>query len=147
MNAFTDLHAMLTAFFANLPWPVLLMDERGRITYANPALCEVDGAAVTPVGLELASCYPEYFAALRGEAPWRRRRANRSNTSGQTCSTGRTAGPDCAFSGALSVFLRRRRTSGTPEPRRAPTGKRFGLRASSGGVGTRWPPQAREGPP
>src|SRR5829696_7217680 len=71
MNAFTDLHAMLTAFFANLPWPVLLMDERGRITYANPALCEVDGAAVTPVGLELASCYPEYFAALRGEAPWR----------------------------------------------------------------------------
>jgi two-component system, NtrC family, sensor kinase len=70
MNTFTDLHAMLTAFFDNLPWPALLVDERGHVTYVNRLMRAADGSPDSPVGTALASSYPEYFSALRGDNPW-----------------------------------------------------------------------------
>lgn len=41
------------------------------------------------------------------------------------------------------MFFRRRHADGAPEPRRAPTGRAFGLRASSGGSGARRPLQSQ----
>ena len=43
MNTFTDVQGILTAFFEGLPWPVLMIDERGRVTFVNQQMRRADG--------------------------------------------------------------------------------------------------------
>src|SRR5678816_903923 len=69
MNTFTDVQAMLAAFFESLPWPVLMLDERGCVTYTNPLMRETE-AAPGADGTLLEKRFPEYFAALRADVPW-----------------------------------------------------------------------------
>ena len=69
MNTFTDVQAMLAAFFETLPWPALMLDECGGVTYTNPLMRETE-AAPGADGMLLAKRFPDYFAALRGDVPW-----------------------------------------------------------------------------
>jgi signal transduction histidine kinase len=70
MNTFTDVQAILTAFFEGLPWPVLMIDERGRVTFVNHSMRQVEASPSPEVGTLLEKRFPDYFAALRGEVPW-----------------------------------------------------------------------------
>jgi signal transduction histidine kinase len=70
MNTFTDLQAILTAFFEGLPWPVVMIDERGHVIFVNLQMRRAEGAQCPPDGMPLEQLYPEYFAALRGDVPW-----------------------------------------------------------------------------
>src|SRR5258706_4679752 len=70
MNTFTDVQGILTAFFEGLPWPVLMIDERGRVTFVNQQMRRADGERRPPDGMSLEQRHPDYFAALRGDVPW-----------------------------------------------------------------------------
>ncbi len=70
MNTFTDTHAILTAFFDALPWPVLMLDDRGHVTFINREMRRARNARVAGADTRLAALYPEYRAALHGEPPW-----------------------------------------------------------------------------
>ena len=68
MNAFSDPNEMLMAFFDGLPWPVLMVDEQGVITFVNQELRAGRGGVAG--GQHLAAAFPDCFAALSGEVPW-----------------------------------------------------------------------------
>lgn len=70
MNSFTDTHGILTAFFDALPWPVLMLDEGGRVTFLNRELRRANRTPDSPADSSLAALFPEYFSALRGDIPW-----------------------------------------------------------------------------
>ena len=70
MNSFTDTHAILTTFFDGLPWPVLMLDEHGRVTFLNRQMRIARAMPDTRADMEFARAFPEYCAALNGEAPW-----------------------------------------------------------------------------
>jgi len=70
MTAHRSAEQTLKAFFDTLPWPVLIVDERGLITFVNQASqASVDKAHAVP-GRLLGDAFPHYFAALQGEVPW-----------------------------------------------------------------------------
>ena len=69
MNTFTDTQAILAAFFDTLPWPVLIVDERGQITSINREM-QRTGATLPVAGMPFAALFPEYCAALSGDVPW-----------------------------------------------------------------------------
>ncbi|MDB5808738.1 MAG: signal transduction histidine kinase [Betaproteobacteria bacterium] len=69
MNTFPDLHGILTAFFGGLPWPIVLVNERGQVTYMNRLMQAADALPNSPEA-PFASRFPEYAAALGGETPW-----------------------------------------------------------------------------
>ncbi len=68
MNAFSDINEILLAFFDSLPWPVLVVDERGVITFVNQELRATGGPP--PDGRHLSTAFPDCFASLHGEVPW-----------------------------------------------------------------------------
>lgn len=71
MNTFTDVQAILAAFFEGLPWPALMVDERGCVIFANPPMRQLESADKPAAdNLPLAQRFPAYFSALRGEVPW-----------------------------------------------------------------------------
>jgi two-component system NtrC family sensor kinase len=70
MNTFTDTLAILTAFFDTLPWRVLMVDERGRVTFVNQAMRSAGIAPDPATGTPLDGLCPEYRAALQGKPPW-----------------------------------------------------------------------------
>jgi signal transduction histidine kinase len=70
MNTFTDVQAILTAFFEGLPWPVLMIDERSCVTFVNHSMRQAEGAPSPEIGTLLEKRFPDYFAALHGEVPW-----------------------------------------------------------------------------
>ena len=70
MTAHRSAEQTLKAFFDTLPWPVLIIDERGLITFVNQASqASADKAHAVP-GRLLGDAFPHYFAALQGEVPW-----------------------------------------------------------------------------
>jgi len=70
MTAHRSAEQTLKAFFDTLPWPVLIVDERGLITFVNQASqASVDKAHAVP-GRLLGDAFPHYFAALQGKVPW-----------------------------------------------------------------------------
>jgi signal transduction histidine kinase len=70
MNAFSDIHEILTAFFDSLPWSVAMVDERGSVTFINREMRASGAAPSAPAGAPLAAMFPQYHAALRGEVAW-----------------------------------------------------------------------------
>ena len=70
MTAHQSAEETLKSFFDTLPWPVLIIDERGLITFVNQASqASADKAHAVP-GRLLGDAFPHYFAALQGEVPW-----------------------------------------------------------------------------
>jgi two-component system NtrC family sensor kinase len=69
MNALSDIGDILTAVLDGLPWPALLVNEQGEVTFINQELNNRGGApgVARP---RLSELFPEYYAALRGEQPW-----------------------------------------------------------------------------
>ncbi len=70
MNAFSDIHEILTAFFDALPWPVMMVDEQGSVTFINQEMRRAGVTANAPASVPLARMFPYYYAALHGEVPW-----------------------------------------------------------------------------
>jgi two-component system NtrC family sensor kinase len=70
MNTFTDTHAILTTFVDALPWPALMVDERGRVTFINREMRRANALPDTIADTQLATLCPEYYAALAGDVPW-----------------------------------------------------------------------------
>ena len=68
MNAFSDVTEILMAFFDGLPWPVLMLDERGVVTFGNQELRAMRGDSAG--GQHLSAVFPACFAALQGDVPW-----------------------------------------------------------------------------
>ena len=68
MNACSDTNEILTAFFDSLPWPVLVVDEQGVVTFVNQELRAAGGAVAG--NQHFATAFPDYFASLHGEVPW-----------------------------------------------------------------------------
>jgi two-component system NtrC family sensor kinase len=70
MNAFSDIGEILVSFIDDLPWPALLVDDRGHVTFVNKEMtvrCRLP-AAVS--GKPLSVLFPEYLRMLRGDPPW-----------------------------------------------------------------------------
>ena len=70
MNAFSDVHEILIAFFDGLPWPVMTVDERGVVTFVNQEIRRSGHTLEATPDARLAAMFPEHFAALRGDVPW-----------------------------------------------------------------------------
>ncbi len=70
MNGFSDIQEILTAFFDSLPWPVVMLDEGGAVTFINREMRHSGVAPDAPGGASLVAMFPQYHAALRGEVPW-----------------------------------------------------------------------------
>ncbi len=70
MNAFSDINEILVAFLEALPWPALLVDERGAVTFVNQEIRRSGRSLDAAADARLATMFPEYFAVLRGEVPW-----------------------------------------------------------------------------
>ena len=70
MNTYTDMQAVVTAFFEDLPWAAAMLDDNGRVVYVNRHMRATESSPDTPAGTPVAVRFPEYFAALRGEVPW-----------------------------------------------------------------------------
>jgi signal transduction histidine kinase len=71
MNAFSDIGEILFSFLDALPWPALLVDERGSVTFVNKEMetrCPVHPPGSTV--RRLSELFPHYCAALRGDPPW-----------------------------------------------------------------------------
>lgn len=70
MNAISDIGDILTAVLDGLPWPALLVNEQGEVTFINNELNVRGGAAGVIARTRLSDLFPEYYAALQGEPPW-----------------------------------------------------------------------------
>lgn len=70
MNNFTEPQAILNACFDGLPWPALMVDGRGYVTFVNEAMRHARATPAAATGAPLADLFPEYYAALAGDAPW-----------------------------------------------------------------------------
>jgi len=57
-------------FLESLPWPVIVVDEGGRVVYASKQLLAGRAAVETPPHPALSELFPEYYSALQGEVPW-----------------------------------------------------------------------------
>jgi two-component system NtrC family sensor kinase len=70
VNAFSDIGEILASFIDDLPWPALLVDDRGHVTFVNKEMtlrCRVPAAVC---GEPLSVLFPEYLRMLRGNPPW-----------------------------------------------------------------------------
>ncbi len=70
MNALSDIGDILTGFLDGLPWPALLVNEQGEVTFINKELNNRRDAPGVIARPRLSELFPEYYAALRGEQPW-----------------------------------------------------------------------------
>ena len=68
MNACSDINEILAAFFDSLPWPVLMVDAEGVVTFVNQELHATRGRSAG--GQHLSVMFPDWFAALSGKVPW-----------------------------------------------------------------------------
>jgi two-component system, NtrC family, sensor kinase len=55
---------------AELPWPALLLDRSGVITFINEALGSRGFAPEAVLSRHLREAFPHYFEALGGDPPW-----------------------------------------------------------------------------
>jgi signal transduction histidine kinase len=70
MNAFSDTGEILTSFLDGLPWPALLVDETGRVTFINREMKSRYSPPDLNTASQLSELFPEHCAALRGHQPW-----------------------------------------------------------------------------
>jgi two-component system, NtrC family, sensor kinase len=67
----TSLDDVIVPFLESFPWPVIMLDEGGRVIFATKGLgltIRNDGQASDCGSLE--QLFPEYYLALKGEIPW-----------------------------------------------------------------------------
>ena len=65
-----DLGEVLLPFLDALPWPVIMVDEDGRVVYASKQRLPQRVTGETAAPRTLSELCPEYYSALRGEVPW-----------------------------------------------------------------------------
>lgn len=70
MNAFSDIGDILTSILDGLPWPALLVNESGRVTFINGEMKSRRSVPDGFVDIRLSELFPEYYAALNGNEPW-----------------------------------------------------------------------------
>jgi signal transduction histidine kinase len=70
VNATAALGEVFLPFLEALPWPVIVVDEEGRVVYASPSLLRQRAPIETTAPPPLRELFPEYHAALQGEVPW-----------------------------------------------------------------------------
>lgn len=70
MSTFSDIDNLVASLLDGLPWPAILVNEAGQVTFINR---EMKGRSRLPeiiAGTHLSELYPQYHAALGGEPPW-----------------------------------------------------------------------------
>jgi signal transduction histidine kinase len=70
MNAFSDIGDILASLLDGLPWPALLVNEAGQVTFVNRELKEREQLPAQATGARLDALFPQYAAALQGAVPW-----------------------------------------------------------------------------
>lgn len=71
MSAFSDIGEILFSFLDALPWPALLVDEHGLVTFVNKEMGNRCRARVSAgAEIRLPEAFPDYCAALQGDPPW-----------------------------------------------------------------------------
>lgn len=70
MNAFSDIGEILISFLDRLPWPALLVNEQGQVTFINRKLRQRGRIQGVIADTSLVHLFPEYHGALGGEKPW-----------------------------------------------------------------------------
>lgn len=70
MNALSDIGDILTSFLDGLPWPALLVNEQGQVTFINKEMNNRGCAPGVVAGTRLSDLFPDYYAVLQGEQPW-----------------------------------------------------------------------------
>lgn len=70
VNTIASWGEVLPPFLESLPWPVIMVDEEGRVIHANKQMLfrRITGETLRPVTLR--ELFPEYYSVLRGEVPW-----------------------------------------------------------------------------
>jgi signal transduction histidine kinase len=63
-----DSNDLLLAFLNVLPWPVILMDDTGRVLALNSQASNGDVRPI--IQRRLKDLFPEYYDALGGDVPW-----------------------------------------------------------------------------
>jgi len=69
-DAAAALADLFLPFLESLPWPVITVDEDGRVVHASGRLPRRLAAAKAPTLPALSELFPEYYRALQGEVPW-----------------------------------------------------------------------------
>ncbi|MEK6594639.1 MAG: ATP-binding protein [Pseudomonadota bacterium] len=70
MNPFSDISEILTSFLDSLPWPALLVNEQGEVTFINKELRQRKRVRGIIADIRLAQLFPDYYDALQGAQPW-----------------------------------------------------------------------------
>lgn len=70
MSAFSDIGEILVSFLDGLPWPALLVNEQGNVTFVNKEMKDRGSIPDVISGTHLSEIFPEYYSALHGEQPW-----------------------------------------------------------------------------
>jgi len=70
VNAIVAFGDTFLPFLQSLPWPVIVVDESGRVVYASKQLLPRRAVAESPTPAALSELFPEYSSALRGEVAW-----------------------------------------------------------------------------
>lgn len=65
-----NLRETLVPFADAVPWPVIVLDDAGNVIYLNTALRATGKELPLKGSRRLATLFPEYFAALKGEPCW-----------------------------------------------------------------------------
>lgn len=70
MNAFSDIGEILTSFLDSLPWPALLVNDQGEVTFINKELRQRKRIQGVIADTRLEQLFPDYYGALQGTQPW-----------------------------------------------------------------------------
>jgi len=70
MNPYSVSSEDISSFLDSLPWPVILVDEAGRVVHASRQLSARMAVGDIMAPHTLSKSFPEIYSALRGEVPW-----------------------------------------------------------------------------
>lgn len=70
VNPHAPFEESVVALIDSLPWPVILIQESGKIFYVNALMKEAGAEKESPNGRDFRSVFPEYSSALNGKVPW-----------------------------------------------------------------------------
>lgn len=66
-----SLKGTLVPFAEATPWPVIIVDEAGRVLYLNSVMESARGMSLSQLGdRDFVKLFPEYAKVLVGEVPW-----------------------------------------------------------------------------
>ncbi len=70
MNAINKTDLEFIQFFEFFPWPVILVDEEGYVTFRSLGAGTRAATLTAEPNQLLSTAFPEYFSLLKGEPPW-----------------------------------------------------------------------------